>query len=135
MKAKDQKHIRDDLSNEGHALLQLIVQHSATPGFVPGDPETYLGYKECCVALGAAPAHADLPWGRLLQKHGLTDLNEWTMRHDLPRVSGLIVNQGGDRQFWPGGDYFASNGRQDMDGQWWKDQAQQAAKMNWQPFL
>jgi len=127
--------IRDDLSSQGRNLLKMIVQHVATSRFVPGDPSTYLGYKECCVALGAAPAHADLAWGRLLQRHGLNDLNEWTQRHSLPRVTGLIVNQSGDRQYWPGGDYFASNGRPDMDGTWWEDQARQAARKDWQPFL
>ncbi len=135
MSVKSQNIMRNDLSNQGRALLKLIVQHATTAGFVPGDPGTYLGYKECCVALGAAPAHADLPWGRLLQKHGLNDLNEWTQRHNLPRVTGLIVNQTGDRQYWPGGDFFESNGRRDMDGTWWEDQAKQAAQTNWQPFL
>jgi len=128
------KDMREDLSNEGRALLRLIVQHAGTSGFEPGDPSTYLGYKDCCVSLKAAPAHADLPWGRLL-RHGLNDLNDWTKRHNLPRVTGLIVNQTGDRQYWPGGDYFDSNGRPDMDGPWWEDQARQAAQMNWQAFL
>jgi hypothetical protein len=135
MNAKSRNHVRSDLTPQGRKLLKLIVQHAATSSFEPGDPSTYLGYKECCVALGAAPAHADLPWGRLLQQQGLNDLNEWTKRHSLPRVTGLIVNQTGDRQYWPGGDYFASNGRPDMDGVWWEDQARQAAQMNWQPFL
>lgn len=127
--------VRDDLSSRGRALLALIVQHAATSGFIPGDPSTYLGYKDCCVALGVAPATADVPWGRLLQQHGLNDLNEWTVLHDLPRVTGLIVNQSGDRQYWPGGDYFQSNGRPDMDGPWWEDQAKLAAQLNWKPFL
>jgi len=135
MKTPDPQTIRDDLSAQGRALLRLIVEHSRSSAFVPGRPETYLGYKDCCVALGVAPADADLPWGRLLQRHGLNDLNEWTMRHDLPRVTGLIVNQSGDRQFWPGGDYFASNGRPDMDGPWWEEQARLAAGLDWTPYL
>jgi hypothetical protein len=84
-------------------LLKVIVRHGASDQLIPGDPRSYLGYKECCVELGIAPADADLPWGRLLQLNGLNDLNDWTKRHDLPRVSGLIVNQSGERQFWPGG--------------------------------
>ena len=135
MNIKNQKTIRNDLSADGRKLLKLIVQHVASPGFVPGAPETYLGYKACCVILGAAPANADLPWGRLLQKYGLTDLNEWTKRHDLPRVTGLVVNQKGDRKYNPGGDYFASNGRPDMDGPWWDEQAKAATQFNWQPFF
>jgi hypothetical protein len=127
--------VRDDLSEAGRKLLALIVQHTHGAEFIPGKPETYLGYKDCCIAIGAAPPDADLPWGRLLQKHGLTDLNEWTIRHNLPRVSGLIVNQTGDRQFWPGGDYFASNGQADMDGVWWEHQGKEAAKLNWRLYL
>jgi hypothetical protein len=82
-----------------------------------------------------APEDADVPWGRLLQPNGLNDLNDWTQRHNFPRITGLIVNQSGDRQYWPGGDYFASNGRPDMDGEWWEQQASEAAKIDWQPFL
>lgn len=127
--------IRNSLSPNGRQLLNVIVQHVANRGFKAGDPSTYLGYKDCCVALAVAPASGDIPWGRLLQKHGLSDLNEWTNRHNLPRVSGLVVNQTGDRQYWPGGDYFGSNGRPDMDGTWWEDQAKKAAQMDWRPYL
>lgn len=135
MTKKSQNSIRSDLSDNGRRLLQLIADQIHSAAFVAGDPRTYLGYKECCVALGVAPADADVPWGRLLQKHGLNDLNGWTQRHGFARVTGLIVNQAGDRQYCPGGDYFASNGRPDMDGPWWEDQARQAGKFDWQPFL
>jgi hypothetical protein len=135
MTSKAPKAIRDDLPAKGRALLKLIADRLTDPAFVPGDPSTYLGYKECCVALGVAPPDADLPWGRLLQPHGLNDLNGWTQRHNFPRITGLIVNQTGDRQYWPGGDYFASNGRPDMDGDWWEQQAREAARIKWQPFL
>ena len=135
MNSKQLKTIRQDLPPKGRALLQIIADRLADPAFVPGDPSTYLGYKECCMALGVAPPNADLPWGRLLQPHGLNDLNGWTQRHNFPRITGLIVNQTGDRQYWPGGDYFASNGRLDMDGEWWEQQAREAAKTDWRPFL
>ena len=129
------KAIRQDLPPKGRALLKLIAERLGAPHLVPGDPSTYLGYKECCVALGVAPPDADLPWGRLLQPNGLNDLNGWTQRHSFPRITGLIVNQSGDRQYWPGGDYFASNGRPDMDGDWWEQQAREAATLDWRPFL
>ena len=61
--------IRNDLSAEGRELLNLIVQYVVALGFVAGDPSTNLGYKQCCVAIGAAPPHTELPWGRLLRKH------------------------------------------------------------------
>jgi hypothetical protein len=135
MNLKNQESIRNDLSKSGRRLLQLIVNHVGSAGFVAGDPSTYLGYKHCCVLLGVAPEDADLPWGRLLQKHGLNDLNGWTQRHNFPRVTGLIVNQSGDRRYFPGGDYFTSNGRPDMDGPWWQEQASQATRLDWRPFL
>lgn len=115
--------------------MKPVVDRMAAPAFVPGDPSTHLGYKECCVALGVAPPDADLPWGRLLQPNGLNDRNGWTQRHSLLRITGLIGNQTGDRQDWPGGDYFAANGRPDMDGDWWEEQAREAAKTDWRPFL
>ncbi len=135
MKPKANNPVRDDLSTKGRALPQLIADRLADPSFVPGNPSTYLGYKECCVALRVAQPDADAPWGRLLQPHGLNDLNEWTQRHNFPRITGLIVKQTGDRQYWPGGDYFASNGRPDMDGEWWEQQAREAAQIDWRPFL
>src|SRR6266481_3602135 len=106
---KTNKEIRDDMSAQGRTLLRLIVKHAKSKVFSPGNPETYLGYKECCEMIGVVTPGMDVPWGRLLQQNGLTELNEWTQRHDLPRVSGLIVNQSGDRQYLPGGDYFKSN--------------------------
>ena len=135
MNSKQLKAIRQDHPPEGRALLRLVADPLADPALVPGDPSTHLGYKECCVALGVAPPDADLPWGRMLQPHGLNDLNGWTQRHDFPRITGLIVNQMGDRQYWPGGDYFVSNGRQDMGGTRWEQQAREAAALNWRPFL
>lgn len=135
MNTKDPTSVRDDLAAAGRRLLELVVERVQSADFQPGNPQTYLGYKECCVVLGAAPPEADLPWGRLLQRHGLNELNGWTQRHDFPRVTGLIVNQSGDRQYWPGGDYFTSNRRSDMDGEWWEQQAKQAAGFDWARFL
>ena len=85
--------------------------------------------------IGVVTPGMDVPWGRLLQQNGLTDLNEWTQRHDLPRVSGLIVIQSGDRQYLPGGDYFKSNGRNENDFVWWEQQANAGAKFNWKPYI
>ena len=135
MNAKAQNLKHEELQPAGRALLVLIIEHVRTAGFRPGDPRTYLGYKECCVALGVAPDEADLPWGRLLQQNGLNELNGWTQRNDFPRVTGLVVHQGGERQYWPGGDFFRSNHRPDMDGEWWEQQALQAATFDWESFL
>lgn len=132
---KNVSDIKNDLSEIGRNLLKLILSHIETTSFEPGNPQTYLGYQECCVALNVAPADEDVPWGRLLQMHGLTDLNDWTMRHDFPKITGLIVNQGGDRKYWPGGDYFKSNSRSDMDGVWWEEQARNSKEFDWTPYL
>lgn len=123
------------LSDAGRKLLELITGRLASGALIPGRPETYLGYRECCLELKLAGPDDDHPWGRLLQREGLTNLNEWTIRHDLPRVSGLIVNQSGDRQYLPGGDYFKSNGRAETDWEWWHAQAAAAAAMDWRAFL
>lgn len=129
------KNIRDDISPKGRQLLTLIVTRLRAKGFAPGSPETYLGYRECCEQLGVATPDMDVPWGRLLQQHGLNDLNGWTQRHGFPRVTGLVVNQSGERQYFPGGDYFASNGRKDTDFSWWEGEAKAAAVFDWKPYL
>ena len=120
-----------DLSASAQKLLELIVRHMKSKAFAIGQPETYLGYKECCEHLGVTPTDGDVPWGRLLQQNGLNDLNEWTIRHNFPRLSGLIVNQSGDRQYLPGGDYFKSNGKSEMDFAWWESQVKSAMVFDW----
>ena len=126
---------RGDLSTSAQKLLELIVRHTKTKAFIIGRPETYLGYKECCEHLGVMPPEGDVPWGRLLQQNGLNDLNEWTIRHNFPRVTGLIVNQSGDLKYLPGGDYFKSNGRNETDFDWWEDQIKSVAVFDWKRAL
>jgi len=65
----------------------------------------------------------------------LDDLNAWTIRYDLPRVSGLILNQDGDRKYLPGGDYFSSNGRPNLDFIWWEGQVISALNLDWSEVL
>ena len=52
-KSSNTNSIRDDLSPKGRAPLKVILARLASMDFIPGDPSTYLGYKECCVSLGA----------------------------------------------------------------------------------
>lgn len=134
MKSKE-NNIRNDLSPQGRNLLSLLLTVLNRPTFRLGDPSTYIGYRDCCDQLGLIQPGMDVPWGRLLQQNGLNDLNEWTMRHSLPAVSGLIVNVRGDRAWYPGGDYFKSHGRPDPDFDWWKDEVAKAATFDWKPYL
>jgi hypothetical protein len=135
MKTKPATHVRDDLSAAGRKLLRLLIEVASAPGFQLGDPSTYIGYRDCCDRLGLIRSGMDVPWGRLLQPHGLNDLNEWTKRHRLPTISGLIVNVSGDRAWYPGGDYFKSHGRPDPDFDWWEDEVAKAIAFNWKPYL
>lgn len=127
--------IRADLSESGRKLLKLIVRHLNEKVFVVGNPETYLGYKDCCEYLEIEPSCGDVPWGRLLQQNGLNDLNDWTKRHNLPRISGLIVNKGGDRQHLPGGDFFKSNEKKETDFPWWESEVKASKLQNWGQYL
>ena len=130
--------IRDDLPPKGRRLLKLIVTHLRTPGFRVAQPETYLGYKECCEHLKLIPdEESDMPWGRLLARNGMAALNEWAMRHNIPAVTGVIVNrhEESDRYCQPGGDYFKSNGHPDPDFDWWERQVKMSVAFDWQPFL
>ena len=58
------KAVRDDLPAKGRKLLALIDKRIHAKGFTPGSPETYLGYLECCEALGLVTPGMDVPWGR-----------------------------------------------------------------------
>jgi hypothetical protein len=135
MRAADEQMLRDDLPAAGKRLLSYIVEHIKAGRIKPGKPQTYLGYKECCVDLGIASADAEIPWGRLLQQHGLTDLAEWTIRNGMPAISGLVVNQSGDRKYFPGGDFFNAFRRPDLDFVWWEGQARKAVATDWTPYL
>lgn len=123
------------LSPQGKRLLELLMEVVTSPHFKLGDPSTYIGYRECCERLGLIKPGMDVPWGRLLQANGLDDLNEWTLRHELPAVSGLIVNVSGDRAWYPGGDYFKSHRRPDPDFDWWKTEEAKAVAENWSAHL
>lgn len=127
--------VRDDLSLQGRDLLRLLLRVFASPQFQLGDPRTYIGYRDCCDRLGLIKPGMEVPWGRLLQLNGLNDLNEWTKRHGLPAVSGLIVNVSGDRAWYPGGDYFKSHGHPDPDFDWWKHEVAKTVKFKWNPYL
>lgn len=127
--------IRTDLSQEAKKLILIITEAIKSRRFQPGHPETFLGYKECCDRLGLTTPEMDVHWGRLLQQHGLDDLNAWTIRYELPRVSGLIVNQEGERKYLPGGDYFSSNGRPNFDFIWWDGQVSRSLKFDWSKVI
>jgi len=135
MKTQSAASLRADLSPQGRKLLKLLLKVLASPQFRLGDPSTYIGYQDCCDQLGLITPDMDVPWGRLLQQNGLNDLNNWTMRHRLPAVSGLIVNISGDHAWYPGGDYFKSHRRPDPDFDWWKDEVAKAVKFKWNPYL
>lgn len=123
------------LPAEARKLLALLLDVCAAPEFRLGDPATYIGYRECCDRLGLIKPGMEVPWGRLLQAHGLNELNAWTKRHGLPAITGLIINRSGDRAWYPGGDYFKSHDRPDPDFDWWKDEVAKAVHYQWKSHL
>jgi hypothetical protein len=125
----------DGLPPQGRRLLRLLLEVMKDARFKLGDPATYIGYKECCERLGLVKQDMDVHWGRYLQQNGLNDLNEWTMRHGLPAISGLIVNVTGDRAWYPGGEYFTSHRRLDPDFDWWEKQVAKAAAFQWKKHI
>lgn len=134
MKVSSTPSFRDNLSPQGRDLLKLLLRVIANPKFQLGNPSTYIGYRDCCDHLGLIN-QGNEPWGRLLQRNGLDELNDWTMRHRLPSVTGLIVNVSGERAWYPGGDYFKSHGRPDLDFDWWKEEVAKAKTFKWNPHL
>jgi len=119
-----------DLNKQEKQLLAFLVEK--VKGVTPGDPQTYVGYKEVHTALGLVQMGGT--WGRSLQYQGLHALAEWTARHGLPAITGIVVDRS---THMPGDGFFALFNRANDDDKWswWKDQVRLAQEYDWSPYL
>jgi hypothetical protein len=117
------------LAPPAQQLLDAIVREIGRGRFVPGRPDTYLGYREAHAMLGLPRKGGT--WGRSLKYHGLNDLAMWLRNKRLPAVTGLIVDTTKRR---PGHGYFRmfNNGRE-SDG-WWREEVRRAVEYDWTPY-
>jgi hypothetical protein len=117
----------ENLDEQGKAILTLIV--NSFDQIKPGDPRTYLGYKEIHDILKLDQVREN--WGESLTEQGLSALADWTKNEGLPAITGLIVNQG---DLEPGNGYFKLFER-DHDYGWWQEEICKSLVFRWEPFL
>lgn len=116
------------LDNQGKGLLTLLAEkiHTVTPG----NPATYIGYKDCHELLGLQRVREK--WGESLKVQGLTNLADWTKEEDKPAITGIIIDKVSNE---PGAGYFNLFGKQDNPYQWWEEEIRKSRKEDWSPFI
>jgi hypothetical protein len=116
------------LDRQGQTLLAFLV--SRLGQVVPGEPQTYLGYKEAHDALNLKLIGPD--YGESLKNQGLLSLANWVVAERKPAITGIIVNQ---TTFAPGIGYFSPYGRTEYDFEWWTEQVRLSKSFDWRPYL
>lgn len=112
----------------GKNLLALLVAH--LDKVVPGQPQTYIGYKQCHDALGLSQLRER--WGESLKGQGLSSLANWTESNGFPGITGIIVSLRTNR---PGRGYFSLFGRGEGDFDWWTDEIRKSKKFDWSSYI
>jgi len=112
------------LSQNAVRILLHLVRH--LPNVIPGDPGTYLGYRQVHQALGLELVART--WGQSLKEHGLAELAEWAKAHGTPAITGVLVNQD---SFEPGEGFFKLYCNPVNKYQWWEEQVALAKTYDW----
>jgi HNH endonuclease len=125
----------NQLDEAGRRLLGVLVEHIARSDVMPGQPETFLSYKETHSRLGlTCDADGHHRYGQCLKRHGLDSLANWTKETGLPAITGLIVEK---ETLEPSTGYFNLYGQTDDPYAWWENQVRSAKDSleQWAPFL
>lgn len=120
-----------DLDANGLRLLRLLVEK--LPAVRPGDPTSYVGYKEVHTELGLN-LEAET-YGDSLRHQGLDSLAEWAFSDRLPAITGLIIDRS---KLLPGQGFFRLYKKSEYDPDfysWWEDQVREAKEHDWSPVL
>jgi hypothetical protein len=107
-------------------LLDLIVRCIRDGRFIPGRPDSYLGYKECHDRLGLSQRGGT--WGRSLQQQGLNSLADWVLDKQVPAITGLIVDMTSHK---PGHGFFTAFNHGKEDFEWWRAEVRHAIAYDW----
>lgn len=121
-------HQTEALDQTGLRLLQLLV--SILPRVKPGDPRTYISYKQVHDALGLDQQGPT--FGESLKAQGLNSLALWTEATSKPGITGLIIDK---TTLMPGDGYFKLFSRMSEDFTWWRDEIEKSKAFDWQPYL
>jgi hypothetical protein len=116
------------LDPQAQALLNLLV--SQLEEVIPGDPQTYLGYKEAHDALHLE--YLGPTYGESLKKQGLLALANWILAEQKPAITGIVIDQTSHR---PAKGYFSPYAKSEDDFQWWTDQIHLSKNFDWRPYL
>jgi hypothetical protein len=116
------------LDSQGQRLLGVLVNHLEK--IEPGNPATYIGYKDIHDLLGLKQIRNS--WGESLKPQGLSSLADWTAAEGKPGITGIIIDHG---TFMPGKGYFRLFGKSEDDFTWWKEQVRLSKEFDWSPYL
>jgi hypothetical protein len=116
------------LSKEGQQLLALLVAELKEA--IPGNPATYITYKQVHERLGLELA--SVTYGESLKVQGLSSLADWTAHFRYPGITGLIID---GTSLMPGEGYFRLFRKTKDDFQWWAEQVQLSKDFDWMPHL
>jgi hypothetical protein len=116
------------LNTQGKQLLGLLVKK--LPKIRPGDPKTYVTYKDIHQELGLT-LKGDT-YGSSLQNQGLNNLAHWAKAKNKPAITGIIVSQDSRT---PGSGFFELFGKKEEDFNWWEKQVKSAKAYDWSPYL
>lgn len=116
------------LDPQAQALLDLLV--SRLDKVIPGEPQTYIGYKEAHDALHLE--YLGPTYGESLKKQGLLALANWVLAEQKPAITGIVIDQ---KTHMPAKGYFSPYGKSEDDFQWWTDQLHLSKNFDWRPYL
>jgi len=116
------------LDPQAHALLDLLV--SRLEEVIPGEPQTYIGYKEAHDALHLE--YLGPTYGESLKKQGLLALANWILTEQKPAITGIVIDQ---TTHMPAKGYFSPYGKSEDDFQWWTDQVRLSKTFDWRADL
>lgn len=116
------------LDDSGRLLLKYLVDH--LPKARPGNPATFVGYKEAHEALRLPLLGPS--YGVSLQAQGLNSLANWTVAHGLPAITGLIVDRSSHE---PGDGYFKLFGSEANPYKRWATEIAQAKEFDWSSYV
>jgi len=117
----------NDLDAQGQHLLALLVEKLRN--VIPGDPRTYVSYKDVYEQLGF---RKQVPYGRFLKNHGLSSLANWTRAEGKPGITGIVIER---KTSMPGKGYFHLFGKEPTDVVWWHEQVRLSKGYDWSGHL
>lgn len=124
------KKMESGLSKDAKRLLSAIVGEIREGKITPGNPKSYIGYGEAHTLMGIKKIGPT--WGVSLMKQGLTELAQWTVDRNVPKVTGLIVDQ---KTFRPGKGYFKLFRIKKEKLVWWHMQARDSIAFDWSSYI